>query len=208
MGSEHRLSCWVHSGFSGRNWIPGRETWETGREGPEFWRLGPQSVLQNVPGRPPPTHPDLSGQVGVLGTCGREGTQSPEPSRPGCGRENQGWLGLNLPQPGCRGLHVREGESLGARWRGHPPTCSLWSRRQEHLWQLLPGPLWSDVNRGEPAPTPGQGRTGLWLKDQSPGCLHVERCCEARASGDRSEPCSLITLWPVSHRTGLRWRLQ
>ena len=114
-------------------------------------------------------------------------------------RNRSGW-GLHFP-------HVKEGESLGARRRGHPPTCSLWSRRQEHLWQLLPGPLWSDVNRGEPTPTPGQGRTGLWLKDQSPGCLHVERCREARASGDRSEPCSLITLRPVSHRTGLRWRL-
>ena len=48
-----------------------------GREGREFWRPG-QSRGAPTQG-PPPTHLDLSRQVGVPGACSREGTQSPEP---------------------------------------------------------------------------------------------------------------------------------
>ena len=36
-----------------------------GGEGLEFWRRpGPQWILKGIPGQPPPTQPDLSGQVG------------------------------------------------------------------------------------------------------------------------------------------------
>ena len=51
-----------------------------GREGPEFWRRpGLQWILKDIPGQPSPTHPDLSGQVGVQDACSREGTCSLEP---------------------------------------------------------------------------------------------------------------------------------
>ena len=51
-----------------------------GSEGPEFWRRpGPQWILKDIPGQPSPTHPDLSGQVGVQDACSREGTCSLEP---------------------------------------------------------------------------------------------------------------------------------
>ena len=120
VGSEHRLSCRVHSGFSGRNWIPGRERWKTGREGPEFWRLGPQSVLQDVPGRPPPTHPDLNGQVGVLGSCGREGTRSPEPAVLALG------IGTSQSPPCISGAFLEISPELA--W---PKPPGSWQRRSD-----------------------------------------------------------------------------
>lgn len=73
-------SQWVHFGFSGRNWIPGRETGD---------RRGGARILEEAgstlgpPGRPrvaPTHHPNFSGKVAVPGTCCRKGTWNPSPA--------------------------------------------------------------------------------------------------------------------------------
>ena len=71
-------SQWVQFDFSGRNWIPGRETGE-GQGGTGILEEAGSAI--HPPRRPreaPTHHPNLGGKVGVLGTCSREGTQSPE----------------------------------------------------------------------------------------------------------------------------------
>lgn len=69
--------------------------------------------------------------------------------------------------PGGKDIHQPASCGLGPVGRSISGSCGL--------------VLCSDGNRGDPTPTPGQGRTGLGLTDQTPSCLHMGRCCEARA---------------------------
>ena len=115
--------------------------------------VDPQGHPRAAPAHP--ARPQWAG--GVQGACSREGTWNLEPQQTSPWRREP-WRVLGAKSPTAWVQRpAREERGVTPGWAARVPANLLHVvQRHEHLWQLPPRLLWSDVNRGESVPSPGQ----------------------------------------------------